>query len=952
MATIPSKALLLNRLVFSLLFIAMLLAPGLVSVLGAKGPINKTHTHPVPPPPDAQTLLEPEYYQAWTLFADSRLSTDNTFTRLKNWLDYHLFAMTDAQGVYVGRDGWLFDRPSINDFRKNGCSQRRHIRQLSHDLDTAARIAELSGRRVIFSVAPDKATIYPEYVGDLPREPGCHQSLYDLLMAEHEQRPIKGFVPLDRLLRDAKNDYSLLYDQTGTFWNTNGATVVAQGLLAHIFPNGSAPDTARDDLSAQVLQRRLADKSAAPALAPMPHTRQLSAAVVYGGPAMAHIMPFFTPRFDRVDLIATTTIPSANHHEDLSAYETILIMVSEPQLADLQLDLDRLCHMLAIDDAATTRTRIPLQTISAEKEVSLDIEGDRLRIKSMGAGAFFKLPPLPGSNDQTLRVLALDLIAPHGDTLSWRPEDGRDSGGTRILHSGPGRLYLPLPQKSSIRLHINAGRNAGIFELQDAVLLSFNKQPDGPQPDTYAIISPPAVEEPSSEPESPFAGSEEPTIAAEPSITLNDFEARRIFQRRGTACDITVSGAYQGQPDAIEAQVSRFDTREVIMPWTVVDYSPANGIYLGVIAGVPQGGWYRLSVRFRDRHAVMAAGQSPWAVGLLAACIGQSNMREWFYAGNDIQAHNLISVHSKGAWQKTDTLGNGATAFANRLIVYLGVPVGLLDYAVNGSGLRREADWGTGYWADRAPDSIYDRFIRGVASAGGAVEYVIWMQGEADAARKTITETQYRNTLQDFITRQVRKDIVNGSHMANLPFLVVGMPKRPVGLDEPHQAIRNALTAVTHTIDDCYLAAVTLDLQNQGHQHLAPDAYANLGRRTAQTVLYLLGKTDYYRGPSIAQAQRVNDSIIDLQLILRGGRDIEPVEGITGFQVFGPDRSPVALSRIERLTPSSIRIHLTDATPDIRRVTYLYGAMPDSQGAVHDNSALRLPLEPFEVVVE
>ncbi len=952
MATIPPKALFLNRLVFSLLFIAMLMAPGLVSMLGAKGSITKPHAQPVPPAPDVRTLLEPEYYQAWTLFADSYLGADHTLTRLKNWLDYHLFEMTDAQGVYVGRDGWLFDGQSINDFRKNGCSQSGHIRQLIQDLEAAARIAELTGRRFIFSVAPDKATIYPEYVGDLPRAPACQQSLYDLLLAEHHIRPIKGFVPLDQLLRNAKNDYSLLYDQTGTYWNTNGATVAAHGLLAHIFPNGATPNTEVDDLSTQILQRRPADKGPVHALTPATHTKQLSAAVIYGGPAMTYILPYLTPHFDRVDLIAAATIPSANHHEDLSAYETILVMATEPQLADLQLDMDSFCRMLAIDSAVTAKTRIPLKAVRAEKQTSLDIQGDRLRIKSMGAGAFFKLPALPGSDDHTLRVLALDLIAPHGDTLTWHPEDDSASGGTRILRSGTGRLYLPLPRGSSLRLHINAGRNAGIFELQDAVLLSFNKQTDGQQPDTHPILSPPAVEAPVTDLKTPPPGSEEPEMAVEQAITLKDFEAHRIFQRRGTACDITVSGAYQGQPEAIEAQVSRYDSQEVIIPWTVVDSSPTNGIYVGVIAGVPQGGWYRLSVRFRDRHAVMAAGRSPWAVGLLAACIGQSNMREWFYAGNDIQAHNLVSVNSSGAWQKADNLGNGAAAFANRLIVYLGVPVGLLDYAVNGSGLRREADWGTGYWADRAPNSIYDRFIQGVAAAGGAVEYVIWMQGEADAARKTITETQYRSTLQDFITRQVRKDIVNGSHMANLPFLVVGMPKRPVGKDEPHQAIRNALTAVTHAVDDCYLAAVTLDLQNQGHQHLTPEAYAKLGRRTAQTVLYLLGKADYYRGPSVAQAQKVTDRIIDLQLILRGGNDIEPAEGITGLQVLGPDQNPVALSRIERLTPSSIRIHLAEATADARRVTYLYGAMPDSRGAVHDNSALRLPLEPFELVVE
>ena len=134
------------------------------------------------------------------------------------------------------------------------------------------------------------------------------------------------------------------------------------------------------------------------------------------------------------------------------------------------------------------------------------------------------------------------------------------------------------------------------------------------------------------------------------------------------------------------------------------------------------------------------------------------------------------------------------------------------------------------------------------------MEYVIWIQGEADAARGTVTEAEYRTSLESFITNQVRSDIGNGSSQANLPFLIVMMIKRPGGEDEPHQAIRNAQKYVAENVNDCYLAATTFDLENKGRQHLAAGAYTTLGCRVAQTVLYILKKEKYYRGPSITSA--------------------------------------------------------------------------------------------------
>lgn len=172
-------------------------------------------------------------------------------------------------------------------------------------------------------------------------------------------------------------------------------------------------------------------------------------------------------------------------------------------------------------------------------------------------------------------------------------------------------------------------------------------------------------------------------------------------------------------------------------------------------------------------------------VGILIACIGQSNMKEWFHTGGDLEADPHLRRFNADGWQDLGTRGNGAIAFGNRIIARTGVPVGLLEYAVNGSGLHHKADWGTGYWADTRTGSIYRQFVSAVDATGGKLEFVVWIQGEADAARGTVSGEEYQTALIRFINRQVRLDIANGSHRSELPFLVVAMVKRPGGETHP-----------------------------------------------------------------------------------------------------------------------------------------------------------------------
>jgi Carbohydrate esterase, sialic acid-specific acetylesterase/SGNH hydrolase-like domain, acetyltransferase AlgX len=970
--------------IFSLIFIFILLLPTLVWLSGLEFSIKMERIGLKAPRLDGQALLDNQYYRSFDQYFNDSFSLRSPLLFAIRWLDYHLFQTTAADDVHVGNQGWLFSRRSIEDYRKEACSGVPDIEQLVLELHAIESIIAASGRRFFFTVAPDKSTIYPEFVGFVPQNESCNRSRYDRLLEAIAARPLKGFVRLDELLRSAKKSAALLYDTSQADWNNLGALVAAEGLQAKIIIDSSqkrlfnyrSSDTTGDgDLNRHLMGFWTETEDAA-----VVHRRDsggstLPSAIIYGDAFIKNLIPYLEQMFGRLEVIRTDSVLSGQDEEDFRAGDVILLERAESELATLQIDVDKIFSIYETQARIPVKSHLDLQTIVPGTHVALQHKADGLEIKSLGVQSVFNINSIPGSTANIFRVLKLIIQAPHSDVLTVRYSSDPPLAVRKFLKPATINLYLPLPFQESVTLNIQPGRKAGMLILHSAQIYELpegsstagpghqNRPPAGNN-STIAIDT--ANAEPQtivSETHRAKAAANntnpkthrtaEPSkmavapISKSPSITLNDFAEGCIFQRHGQRADIIVSGTYTGQVDAIESRVVQGSTLEERLPWTVIDPSPQNGIFVGVLANVPQGGWYNLQVRSRNDHAVETDGKHKWGVGMLIACLGQSNMKEWFYTGTDLTAHSLLRKFSEGSWSKLSTTGNAAIAFGNRLIDRLGIPIGLLDYSVNGSGLRKEADWGTGYWEDTTSGSIYNRFIAGISEAGGAVEYVIWIQGEADAARGTVTADEYAASLEHFITHQIRSDIVNGSDRQSLPFLVVMMIKRPGGRDEPHQAIRNAQKRIVAKIDDCYLAATTLDLKNHGRQHLAPGAYIDLGKRVAQTILHILGKETYHRGPQIINVKQIDSHTLEIKIKHNGGNDFKPASGITGWQILA-EGFPIPIADVKRHDPQTIWINLERPLAGKADVRYLYGAYPDVKGAVLDNSPLSLPLEAYQ----
>ncbi|MCK5487794.1 MAG: hypothetical protein KAI86_16360, partial [Desulfobacterales bacterium] len=758
------------------------------------------------------------------------------------------------------------------------------------ELHAIERLIEATGRRFFFIVAPNKSTIYPEFVGTLPQSPSCNYNKYDLFLEAIESHRLKNFVRLDQLLRNAKKSDALLYDPTSRFWNVQGAMVAAGAIHRQIVEDHVKKQAldykpigpiSSGDLKNQLMGLLMADEDES-----VKHFRgsgqpDLPYGIVYGDDFIQNQLPYIEQMFSRLDVIRVDRIPSRQHKEDLRAYDIILLERAESELGTIQIEIDKIFSILEAEALLPIRYPIDLQTAVPVSNVSLKQQAKGLQIKSVGHQSRFKLISIPASHDHIFRVLKLTITSPHTDNMEIKYMSRLPYFTRKMLKPGLTELYLPLPFQKSLSLSIHPGDKAGVFMLHSAEILEF--------PDSFGVTEPPQKKtiiaktdskEIVNTGESASMPIEVATLRSS-SINLSDFVNGRIFQRKHRSADIVVSGTYTQQIEAIEARVVKDGTFEEVVPWTVIDASPRNGIFVGALTDVPQGGWYNIQVRNTIHPEISIHGTHKWGVGILVACLGQSNMKEWFYTGTDIEAHSLLRKFTDNGWSALGKQGNAAIAFGNRIIDRLGIPIGLLDYSNNGSGLRKEADWGTGYWEDTAPGSIYNRFISGVSDTGGAAEFVIWIQGEADAARGTVTAEEYAASLERFITNQVRMDITNGSDFEDLPFLVVMMIKRPGGKDKPHQAIRNAQKHVAENVTNSYLAATTLDLKNHGRQHLTPKAYITLGRRIAQSILHVLGEETYHRGPKVIDVNRIDSRTIEIRIQHNGGSDFTPASGIT-----------------------------------------------------------------------
>ena len=416
------------RKIFSLIFVLLLLAPAAMWSIDYDFEPQVERMGLKPPRFNVRALFDNEYYLAFDQYFNDNFSLRSPLLLAKRWLDFRLFHMTEVSGIHVGTNGWLYNRQSIENYRKAACDHAPDIRRLALELQAIEKLVEATGRRFIFTVAPSKSTIYPEHVGFVPKNPACNRSQYDLLLEAIGTHPLKGFVKLEKLLQDGKIGHRLLYGKTSTHWNDLGARVAAEAIRAQINGDDGVKQRLeyndRNENGGGDLARRMMGFFTAVEDVPLTHYGPLASpesysAIVYGDGYIRKLVPYLRQIFSRFEVIRTDSIPSRQYGENWHASDFILLERAESALASMRLDIDRIFSTFEAEARIGGRYLLDLKNSVPGANISLNKNTEYLEIKSVGQRSSFKLPDVPASNDRIFKVLKLTVEALHPDTMTF-----------------------------------------------------------------------------------------------------------------------------------------------------------------------------------------------------------------------------------------------------------------------------------------------------------------------------------------------------------------------------------------------------------------------------------------------------------------------------------------------------------------------------------------------------
>ena len=224
---------------FSLLFTALFLcaccAPGLgMALLGESQPAaNETLSpKPVLKNPDGSWNLEvmsdaADYFADHFAFRQELITADSTWKAA-------LFHTSSQEQVALGREGWLFYAETLDDFTGADLLTGREAYSVGRSLKLAQEYVEGQGAQFLFTVAPNKISLYPQRYGDLQR--GETTALSQVCAALSGE----GVAYCD-LLSPLRAQEEQLYHKLDSHWTYKGAALAHDVLLEALgLPAGEA----------------------------------------------------------------------------------------------------------------------------------------------------------------------------------------------------------------------------------------------------------------------------------------------------------------------------------------------------------------------------------------------------------------------------------------------------------------------------------------------------------------------------------------------------------------------------------------------------------------------------------------------------------------------------------------------------------------------------------------
>ncbi len=146
---------------------------------------------------------------------------------LDSYVKTTIFGVSPISDVIAGKDGWLYYTATLDDFWHKDPASERMLFNIAHNISLMQQYTESLGMEFIFTVAPNKNSLYYENMPSRLLYQVNAESDIDRLAFWMDKEQI-NYVDLFSLFEEQEE---ILYYQRDSHWNQKGAVMVYNALL-------------------------------------------------------------------------------------------------------------------------------------------------------------------------------------------------------------------------------------------------------------------------------------------------------------------------------------------------------------------------------------------------------------------------------------------------------------------------------------------------------------------------------------------------------------------------------------------------------------------------------------------------------------------------------------------------------------------------------------------------
>lgn len=218
-------------------FLACCLVPGIGMLILPRGEAAAHETlAPVPALTQPDGSLNDDVLQETSDYVADHFAFREELITAGAVIKAKAFHTSAEEEVLLGEDGWLYYRETLADYLRTEPLGERALYGAAHTLALAREYCESRGARLLFTVAPNKVSLYPEHLPEVG-EPLDGEDDIDRLRA-YLARENVDYCDLFAAFR-AEGD--TLYHRLDSHWNARGAALAHDTLIAALGKTDQAP---------------------------------------------------------------------------------------------------------------------------------------------------------------------------------------------------------------------------------------------------------------------------------------------------------------------------------------------------------------------------------------------------------------------------------------------------------------------------------------------------------------------------------------------------------------------------------------------------------------------------------------------------------------------------------------------------------------------------------------